>query len=595
MPEELATLPTPLNAGENYVLRKLLQVADPRWTIYVQPRIALMQPDFVLAHPEHGVWIVEVKDWSPTSYRRSETGRVEVLAASGWTAIEDPIEQARRYRRVIFDRCFARPREGFDTKGRVRALVVLPNHDDLAAVALLGSYEWVRVAGRSQLANLRALLDAPSDDPAPEMECLQRLQRAMGEPEFTSDQRLPLRKSAGAKNVAKNPSGAALRRVRGPAGSGKSIGVAARAVELARQGRSVLVLTFNTTLTHYLQDLCAREARDLGLTGWRQRIDFSHFHGLCRDIYNLVPKAERPSAEGEDGLVRAVAQLYGNRAEGLPVFDAILVDEGQDFELEWWTLLRHHLLRPGGEMLLVCDWSQNLYRRRDWMDERMSGFRGPWTELKGTYRMPIDLVPILEDFAAAHLIGQTLDLPTVEPDHPAKGAACMPTDRTWRNVHHSAVAWSVRRAVSDLLDRHPTLHPSDIVVLAEHGVGLSIVDELEIHGFDVAHLFTAAKGPERDRLKRRFWAGSPGIKGSTFHSFKGWEARAVIPVLTGSAKAAAELYVAITRVKADPYHRSACISVVNCVVDLNGFKERFTRELSVHEVPALAGQQSLSL
>ncbi len=53
-----------------------------------------------------------------------------------------------------------------------------------------------------------------------------------------------------------------------------------------------------------------------------------------------------------------------------------------------------------------------------------------------------------------------------------------------------------------------------------------------------------------------------------------------------------ELYVAMTRVKADP-SRSAYLTVVNAVDSLREFKPRFEREILPSEVPALRGQTTL--
>ena len=94
-----------------------------------------------------------------------------------------------------------------------------------------------------------------------------------------SDARRPLTLSAAAANIANNPSKARIRRVRGAAGCGKSLGLAARAARLAHEGKEVLVVTFNSTLTHYLRDLAADHCHDLGAP--LNRITFAHLLALC--------------------------------------------------------------------------------------------------------------------------------------------------------------------------------------------------------------------------------------------------------------------------------------------------------------------------
>ena len=64
----------------------------------------------------------------------------------------------------------------------------------------------------------------------------------------------------------------------------------------------------------------------------------------------------------------------------MPRYDAILVDEGQDFRPSWWQTLRL-ALKADGEMILVADKTQNIYATAAaWTEDTMAnaGFRGPW-------------------------------------------------------------------------------------------------------------------------------------------------------------------------------------------------------------------------
>ena len=71
-------------------------------------------------------------------------------------------------------------------------------------------------------------------------------------------------------------------RLRGVAGSGKSLVVAQRAANLAAQGKKVLVVSYNITLWHYLRDMISRVR--VGFD-WYQ-IEFTHFHIFCKDFLN---------------------------------------------------------------------------------------------------------------------------------------------------------------------------------------------------------------------------------------------------------------------------------------------------------------------
>ena len=186
-----------------------------------------------------------------------------------------------------------------------------------------------------------------------------------------SQRRSPIRLSEGARNIAANPSSARRRRVRGPAGCGKSFGLAARAARLAAEREHVLVLTFNTTLANYLRTLVSARCREYGANP--ALVTCTPFHSFCARLVDDAEHAGFPTVAPADTawfdavVVRArLACEAGFRRQ----FDAVLIDEGQDFTLDWWNLLREHVVRPDGEMLLVADPTQDVYGKRAWTDEQ---------------------------------------------------------------------------------------------------------------------------------------------------------------------------------------------------------------------------------
>ncbi len=97
-------------------------------------------------------------------------------------------------------------------------------------------------------------------------------------------------------------------------------------------------------------------------------------------------------------------------------YDAIFVDEGQDFNVLWWNVLRE-ACKPDGEMMLVADATQDIYgTARGWTEDAMlnAGFRGgQWAELQKSYRLPPKALDYARDFARAYLPEDTVDLPRV--------------------------------------------------------------------------------------------------------------------------------------------------------------------------------------
>jgi hypothetical protein len=230
---------------------------------------------------------------------------------------------------------------------------------------------------------------------------------------------------------------------------------------------------------------------------------------------------------------------------------------------------------------------------------RACGFSGPWTELEGSYRLPPDLIPIVREFADHYLPGTDLQTPTEPADR--MGIAAASTRRRWINLepqrnNSDMLATAAADAVIDLLDQRDAPHRADLAVLANnHETGELVVAKLAARGYHVESIFDPDEDGRR-RRKIRFWPGVNAIKGSTVHSFKGWESRAVVAVIEpGPATQDAVLaYVALSRVKGEPSDRPAFVTVVNAAAQFQLLKEQFERTVDADEAPALAGQLSLT-
>ena len=274
------------------------------------------------------------------------------------------------------------------------------------------------------------------------------------EPDYAKIQREPLVMDSNQRTMANTRTQSGYRRIKGPAGSGKSVVLAGRAARLASEGKSVLIVSFNITLWHYLHDMIVRGLRDLVVDGKSvpkpmSGVTFTHFHGwskkVCQhkrierlgflDRYSKImkpiaeihnnssldakEKKRRISAISGPILNDKVPRLAGEAARTLrkfEQFDAVLVDEGQDFLPQWWDALRE-TCRPDGEMVLVADVTQDVYgTARNWTEEVMSGagFKGPWAQLKVGYRVPSAALGLASDFATRYLPAESRDLP--EPD-----------------------------------------------------------------------------------------------------------------------------------------------------------------------------------
>ena len=599
-----------LEPGERLFLDYLLRHLPEEWEIYVQPPLNGKRPDVIVMNPAVGIGVFEVKNWDLPLY--SVRGqRIIGQSARGEFPAGNPWFQAQAYRGQIFgvlapSLTIARAddRRAF---GCVQLGVVFPheNATEEAARRLLRPFmsevdqRYVAIIGRDTLdqgedALVRVLRDANrrnslffNEDIANE------LRRWVSEPEAEREQREPLHLTPRQRELATTRTRSGFRRVKGAAGSGKSQALAARAAQLALEGRSVLVCAFNITMVNYLPDIAVRYEN--ARPAVRRRCHFTWFHRWCRDtivelagqpawkaLFAGVPDWEVDRVLAEE-VPTEVRRLARENDQTLSRFDAILVDEGQDWLPNWWNTLRL-FLADGGEMLLVADQTQDLYGRTgSWTDQAMTGAGFPggnWFQLTGSHRVHPSMVPMLRGFVERFLPGG-------EAPAPAQLELAFGTVRlTWVN----AVSASPGQLVSALLRAMPRLlggraipYPDTTILLESHDAGLELLADLDIAGAELGHVFDRDREVQRAR-KVKFRKGMGMLKACTVHSFKGWEDRALVVVVRrfGDAESSALLYTALSRVKRA--RDGAWLGVVSYAPELQAFGQEWFNVMDEREL-----------
>jgi hypothetical protein len=144
--------------------------------------------------------------------------------------------------------------------------------------------------------------------------------------------------------------------ISGCAGSGKTMLSMEKARRLAREGRRVLLTCYNQNLGNWI----AGQVADQGIEARR-------FLSLCKYYADKAGiELEKRPGESDDEFYGRFPDALLDAAEKLPDdrFDAIIVDEGQDFEEEWWAALTSLLADPEDSILYIFyDDNQRLYNR----------------------------------------------------------------------------------------------------------------------------------------------------------------------------------------------------------------------------------------
>jgi hypothetical protein len=624
--DELPHLRTALTDGEWTVFKFFDSLLPEEWEIYVQPHLNGLRPDFVLLHPKVGIAVFEVKDWDLSALRYHvrprEDKSPELIAtdSNGKTfslQYENPIEQAYRYKNEIYELYCPRLKQRSGLSA-ITAGVIFTRAQKQAAYELLRPcYEYRKMDDAPRYYPVCGMDDLESEAIAavfPESQRRYSIQMSdvlakdlrnwLVEPDFAATQRRPLELDVNQRRYVRTRTQSGYRRLKGPAGSGKSMVLAARASQLLAEGKTVLVITYNITLLHYLMDIAVRWPHGNGNT--RRDITWLNFHSWCkrvceatdhyeeyRDLWRAYFESEQELFDADVRDSPSLARLLGEDIPALvssiidrdigrlvTKYDAILVDEGQDLLPNWWNVLRK-VCKPNGEMLLVADATQDIYgTARSWTDEAMTGAGfpgGQWATLSVSYRLPPQVADAARRFASTFLPRDLIDL----PQDPQGELALFPCMMRWIQTSEEKVPLVCTEAILEM----PPLADPDILVIPDitflapsQKLGLEVVTLLGNHGVKTVHTFSNEKRESR-RLKLGFFMGDARVKATTLHSFKGWETRGLV-VYTGhrfTPKALALTYTGLTRIKRHTEH--SYITIVSAVPELAEYGRTWTEYL----------------
>lgn len=593
--DQLDHLVKPLTKGERLVLEFFDKHLDPKWEIYIKPHLNGLRPDFVLLNPKIGIAVFEVDDTDVDTFVPDQKNGL--LSST----TENPVEKVYRYKSEIVDLYCPR----LNRKAGLAVItggIISPFSDEDKVVELLEPSldfrnmlqypQYNPVSGRQSIeaGNLNKVFPENERRYSGFMNenLAKDFRNWLVEPDFSATQREPIKLDRQQKALVLRET-LGYRRIKGQAGSGKSLVLAARAAELASRGKRVLVVTYNLTLIHYLRDVASRwQGKSDKSLGWGQnqrtyinQITWLGFHAWCKivcwesesmdDYYDLWRQPHGTNEEDEDRLLidrlpELVSMIIDRDSEDrISRYDAILVDEGQDFYPHWWGVLRK-VCEPGGEMLLVADTSQDIYGvANKWTDQTMigAGFNGPWTEIKISYRMPPDLL----DYARAYAIRYLPPEKTIIPEG----------EQVQLELFHSKLRWvqtseedALTTCVQEIISLAPFADPEilaipDITFLCSRQKdGEFVVNGLSNKGIKTVNTFSPDSVESR-KMKMCFFMSDAKVKATTYHSFKGWESIALVIYIDKSINKHL-VYSGLTRLKRSQI--GSYISVVSCAKDL---------------------------
>lgn len=460
LPDEV--LRNELRAAERKIYQRLANELDDSWTVfYSRPWLGLTptgqeidgECDFVVARADSGFLALEVKGGAVSRDPATDTW----LSRDRWGIrhkIKNPVAQARSSKHQLLKKlkdCRAwKPR-----RIRARHGVILP--DSLSPGSALGAdmpldlFCFLGEFENTLEPWLKARLGMPSPEDGEEQlgrDGLTALEELLARP-FTlrtplghlvaEDDAVLQALTPGQYRILACLEALPRAAVSGGAGTGKTILAMEKARRCAAAGMRTLLTCFNRPLAEHV-------TRTMGPGSG---VDVMTFHALCRRKAQAAGLDVPDAVADPDALDERWPELLMQAAEARSDlrYDAIVVDEGQDFRPHWWPAVDSMLDSAGPALLYVfLDGNQRVYREAASLPEDVGLLPIRLTEnLRNTKR--------IHDVAGRHYVG-----------HPTQAIGPEGVSVDWRQ----APAASLRQALDACVARcvgHEAIPAEDIAVL----------------------------------------------------------------------------------------------------------------------------------
>jgi hypothetical protein len=219
----------------------------------------------------------------------------------------------------------------------------------------------------------------------------------------------------------------------------------------------------------------------------------------------------------------------------------------------------------------VSDLTQDLYDRSgSWTNETLitQGFRGAPAALGRSYRLHPRLAAALADFVSEAFGAEGLP-PVARQETLDLGIE--PTLR-WVTAGSEQLLNIAAVEIAEAHDRiravDPLAIPDIFFSVGDHEAGTQVAVKLEEMGFDIQDIFETNDFIIDIQKKLDFGGSLDAIKGTTVHSIKGWESRAVVAVFQYENMSQRQrlsslrrLYVAMSRLKS--FAKGSLLTVVS--------------------------------
>jgi hypothetical protein len=377
-----------MTSGEKRLAERLEQKLDDDYMLWYDVPVGPKQtyPDFVVIHPRRGLLILETKDWRLETIQKATREYWEIAPDGQRKVVKNPLAQARHCaievvnalerdpqlvhadgphqgklafpwgHGVVFTRI---TRKQFDDAGLGEAI---EPHYIICKDEMTESVEAEAFQQRLWQMFPHAFGKAIS---LPQLERVRWIMfpevRVQPQGKLFDDDKDDLPDIMRVMDLQQEQLARSLgeghRVIHGVAGSGKTMILGYRAEHLAKapSTRPVLVLCYNEPLAVKLDSMFKAK-------GLADRVHARHFHKWCRQ--QLVAFGQTIPAQGAgmfDAMVDNVIRGVERKQIPSGQYQAVLLDEGHDFQPEWFKLVTQMVDPETNSLLVLYDSAQNIY------------------------------------------------------------------------------------------------------------------------------------------------------------------------------------------------------------------------------------------
>jgi Nuclease-related domain/AAA domain len=534
--------------GELKLVKFLYQNLDDSYEIFFQPFLNGDNPDLILMRRGSGVIIFEVKDWKLEYYTVKENN-IWILTKDG-TQIKSPLDQVNEYKNNLINL-------HIDTL--LEKKIRNKNHLSIIKCALFFSKEtekdicafnskqncnyqgidsYFSLLGSDSLNENRLSeiisgsgLNQPSELFTDDL--YESFKRYLKPPFHRLEEGKHINYTNNQKKLIVSTKNA-KQKIKGVAGSGKTLVLAKRAVNAHKRTNSkILILTFNLTLKNYIHDRISDVREDF----FWNNFYITNYHQFFKSQANNHNLPILNINAWQNTI------FFDKVAPYIERFDAILIDEVQDYMTEWLEIITKYFLASDGEFVVFGDEKQNIYNRP--LDEEkvpiIRTIPGRWNKsMNESMRSTNEIINLANEFQK-YFFADKYSIDDIKASQRELNFETKVVEYYY--IEDKWMEENISKILLEIIKKHQ-IHPSDVCILNSKIEYIRNLDyytrqiskektKTTFETFEIYKHFTEQKLDKkslrkklediRKNKKNHFWMNTGIMKISTVHSFKGWE------------------------------------------------------------------------